>query len=115
MKDVMFDYAVNHDPDAIAMHQWNHPYTKHFTENIMKIKLGKYLKWGQRVSFMWASPDCTSHSNAKGDKPIERGLRILPMGVWRACNPKGFYHSRVKGLGKLPATQIYFHVCKTIS
>lgn len=30
---------------------------------------------------MWASPDCTSHSKAKGGKPKERGLRILPWAV----------------------------------
>lgn len=80
-----FDFAINHDPDAIAMHKKNHPYTKHFTEDIMRVNLKKHVKWGQRVSFMWASPDCTSHSRAKGNKPIERGLRILPMGVWRLC------------------------------
>jgi len=79
------DYAVNHDPDAIRAHSINHPHTHHFTEDVMRIKIGKYLKWGQKVSFMWASPDCTSHSKAKGDKPIKRNLRILPMGVWRAC------------------------------
>jgi DNA (cytosine-5)-methyltransferase 1 len=78
-------YAINHDPDAIICHLKNHPDTKHFTEDIMKVNLRKYLKWGQTVAFMWASPDCTSHSIAKGDKPIERGLRILPMGVWRLC------------------------------
>jgi len=42
------------------------------------------------------------------DAPIFKG-KTHP----RCCpftNPKGFYHSRVKGLGKLPATQIYFHV-----
>jgi DNA (cytosine-5)-methyltransferase 1 len=91
-----FDYAINHDPDAIAMHKINHPYTKHFTEDIMRVNLGKYLKWGQEVGFMWASPDCTSHSSAKGDKPIERKLRILPMGVWRLCK------QILKATGKLP-------------
>lgn len=79
------DIAINHDPDAIAMHKVNHPDTLHFTENILKIKLRNHLKWGQKISFMWASPDCTSHSRAKGNKPIERGLRILPMGVYRLC------------------------------
>jgi DNA (cytosine-5)-methyltransferase 1 len=79
------DIAINHDPDAIAAHLKNHPDTNHFTEDIMRVNLKKYLKWGQRLPFMWASPDCTSHSRAKGNKPIERGLRILPMGVWRLC------------------------------
>jgi DNA (cytosine-5)-methyltransferase 1 len=32
---------------------------------------------------MWASPDCTSHSKAKGGKPREKGLRILPWAVYK--------------------------------
>lgn len=91
-----FDYAINHDPDAIAMHEVNHPYTKHFTEDIMRVNIGKYLTRGQTVSFLWASPDCTSHSNAKGSKPVKRGLRILPMGVWRLCK------QILKATGKVP-------------
>ena len=35
-----FDLAVNHDPFAIAMHSINHPYTKHFTEDIMRVNIG---------------------------------------------------------------------------
>jgi DNA (cytosine-5)-methyltransferase 1 len=79
------DIAINHDPDAIAMHMKNHPDTLHLTEDMLKVDLRKYLKKGQRVRMIWASPDCTSHSRAKGDKPIKRGLRILPMGVYRLC------------------------------
>ncbi|WP_024294984.1 DNA cytosine methyltransferase [Lacrimispora indolis] len=91
-----FDFAINHSPSAISMHKYNHPYTHHFPEDIMRVKIGKFLSWGQRVSFVWASPDCTSHSNAKGDKPIERGLRILPMGVWKQCK------LILKATGKVP-------------
>ena len=32
---------------------------------------------------MWASPDCTSHSKAKGGKPRNKGLRILPWAVFK--------------------------------
>ena len=35
------------------------------------------------MALMWASPDCTSHSKAKGGKPREKGLRILPWAVYR--------------------------------
>ena len=42
----------------------------------------KYVK-GQHVALMWASPDCTSHSKAKGGKPREKGLRILPWAVYK--------------------------------
>lgn len=76
------DIAVNHDPDAILMHKTNHPSTLHLTEDIFKVDLQKYVK-GQHVALMWASPDCTSHSKAKGGKPRKHGLRILPWAVYK--------------------------------
>ena len=76
------DIAINHDPDAILMHKTNHPRTLHLTEDIFKVDLKKYVK-GRHVSLMWASPDCTSHSKAKGGKPREKGLRILPWAVYK--------------------------------
>lgn len=76
------DIAINHDPDAILMHKTNHPDTLHLTEDIFKVDLKKYVH-GKRVVLMWASPDCTSHSKAKGGKPRERGLRILPWAVYK--------------------------------
>ena len=76
------DIAINHDPDAILMHKTNHPDTLHLTEDIFKVDLKKYIK-GQRVALLWASPDCTSHSKAKGGKPREHGLRILPWAVYK--------------------------------
>jgi DNA (cytosine-5)-methyltransferase 1 len=79
------DYAINHDPFAIRMHLRNHPDTYHYTEDIMKVSLKHKLKNDDTVKFMWASPDCTQHSRAKGGKPVEKGLRILPYGVRRLC------------------------------
>ena len=76
------DIAINHDPDAILMHKTNHPDTLHLTEDIFRVDLKKYVK-GRHVALMWASPDCTSHSKAKGGKPRERGLRILPWAVYK--------------------------------
>lgn len=64
------------------MHKTNHPDTLHLTEDIFKVNLRKYVK-NQHVALMWASPDCTSHSKAKGGKPRERGLRILPWAVYK--------------------------------
>lgn len=74
------DIAVNHDPKAIAMHRANHPATHHVTEDIFEADL-KTLVGDEPVDMMWASPDCTSHSKAKGGKPREQGLRILPWAV----------------------------------
>lgn len=76
------DIAVNHDPQAILMHKTNHPDTLHLTEDIFKVDLQKYV--GDRhVDLMWASPDCTSHSKAKGGQPRNNGLRILPWAVYK--------------------------------
>lgn len=76
------DIAVNHDPQAIRMHSVNHPDTLHLTEDIFKVDLQKYV--GKRhVALMWASPDCTSHSKAKGGQPRKKGLRILPWAVYK--------------------------------
>lgn len=76
------DIAINHDPEAIRMHKVNHPDTVHLTEDIFKVDLQKYVK-GRKVALMWASPDCTSHSKAKGGQPRKRGLRILPWAVYK--------------------------------
>lgn len=74
------DIAVNHDPKAIAMHRANHPQTHHVTEDIFEADLRRLV--GDRpVGLMWASPDCTSHSRAKGGKPRLSGLRMLPWAV----------------------------------
>lgn len=76
------DIAVNHDPEAIRMHTVNHPGTIHLTEDIFKVDLKKYVGNGH-VSLMWASPDCTSHSKAKGGQPRKKGLRMLPWAVYK--------------------------------
>lgn len=76
------DIAVNHDPKAIAMHRANHPQTYHMTEDIFQANLAHVVN-GRPVNLMWASPDCTSHSRAKGGKPRENGLRILPWAVYK--------------------------------
>lgn len=76
------DIAINHDPEAIRMHTVNHQNTIHLTEDIFEVDLQKYVK-GRQVSLMWASPDCTSHSKAKGAQPRKKGLRILPWAVYK--------------------------------
>lgn len=89
--------AINHDPAAIRMHTVNHPKTLHLTEDIFQVDLSKYIDADDCVDVMWASPDCTSHSKAKGGQPRELGLRILPWAVYRLCR-------QIKDVtGKLPS------------
>lgn len=74
------DLAINHDPEAIRMHKTNHPKTKHLTEDIWSVDLKKYVR-KNNVELMWASPDCTQFSKAKGGRPRISGLRMLPWAV----------------------------------
>lgn len=85
MAGIEVTIAINHDPAAIRMHTVNHPRTLHLTEDIFQVDLAMYLDPDDTVDVMWASPDCTSHSKAKGGQPREAGLRILPWAVYRLC------------------------------
>lgn len=62
------DLAINHDPDAVAMHKQNHPGTEHLIESVWAVDPTWATK-GRKVSVLWASPDCTHHSKAKGSAP----------------------------------------------
>ena len=70
------DYAINHDPDALAMHRANHPDTVHLSKNIYKVDPLDVV--GRRpVGLLWSSPDCKHFSKAKGGKPVEKNIRDL--------------------------------------
>ena len=70
------DVAVNHDPDAIAVHRTNHPTTQHYCESVFRVDPVE-ATGNQPVGLLWASPDCTHHSKAKGGKPVSSGRRGL--------------------------------------
>jgi DNA (cytosine-5)-methyltransferase 1 len=59
------DIAINHDPEAIAMHAANHPTTKHYIEDVWDVDPVEACA-GRPVGLAWFSPDCTHHSRAKG-------------------------------------------------
>lgn len=81
------DFAINHDPEALAMHQANHPETVHLTENIWKVNPHALTK-GRKVSLLWASPDCRHHSKAKGGAPVSRSVRGLADVILVWAHPK---------------------------
>jgi len=84
------DIAINHSPQAIAMHAANHPRTKHYCENIWEVDPREAC--GSRpVGLLWASPDCTHFSRAKGGQPRSKEVRALAHVVirWaRAVKPR---------------------------
>jgi DNA (cytosine-5)-methyltransferase 1 len=61
------DIAVNHDPQAVAMHAANHPATRHLVCDVREVRPRDVCR--RRVAFAWFSPDCTYHSKARGGKP----------------------------------------------
>lgn len=70
------DVAVNHDPEAVAMHAANHPHTLHLCGDVWDVSPRKVCK-GRPVGLLWLSPDCKHFSKAKGGKPREKKIRSL--------------------------------------
>lgn len=85
------DIAINHDPEAIKMHKANHPYTRHYCENVWAVDPVKACK-GHPVALAWFSPDCKHFSKAKGGKPKDKNIRGL---AWVACRWAGLVRPRV--------------------
>lgn len=70
------DIAINHDPNAIAMHTTNHPDTLHYCESVFDIDPIAATA-GRPVGLAWFSPDCRHFSKAKGSKPVKKEIRGL--------------------------------------
>ena len=90
--------CVNHDANAIASHQANHPDTLHFTEDIRTLELSPLVAHLQKVQkkypdayvVLWASLECTNFSKAKGGQPRDADSRTLAEHLFRyieAINP----------------------------
>ena len=70
------DYAINHDAEALRMHEANHPGTVHIRNNIWQVDPLDVTR-GRPVDLAWFSPDCKHFSKAKGGKPREKSIRDL--------------------------------------
>lgn len=70
------DIAINHDIDAIRMHEVNHPHTRHFCESVWDIDPVEVTQ-GRPVGLAWFSPDCKHFSKARGAVPVSKKIRGL--------------------------------------
>ncbi|WP_296125114.1 DNA cytosine methyltransferase [Pseudomonas sp. Ga0074129] len=70
------DIAINHAPDAVAMHTTNHPHTRHFCESVWEVN-PRDIVGTQPVELCWFSPDCKHFSKAKGNVPVSKEIRGL--------------------------------------
>lgn len=68
--------AINHDQNAIAMHETNHPDTLHYCESVFDID-PVAATCGHPVALAWFSPDCRHFSKAKGSAPVKKEIRGL--------------------------------------
>ncbi|WP_407402273.1 DNA cytosine methyltransferase [Chryseobacterium sp.] len=77
--------CVNHDENAILSHAANHPDTLHFTEDIRTLDLTELISHVKQMRIkypfanlvLWASLECTNHSNAKGGMSRDADSRTL--------------------------------------
>lgn len=74
--------AVDHDETAVAVHAANHPGTLHLHADVWTA-VPREVGEAQDLDLLWASPDCTHFSRAKGDVPRSRGIRSLAWVVVR--------------------------------
>lgn len=88
---ISVDIAINHDLEAIRMHEMNHPDTKHYCEDVWKVNPIDVCN-GHPVGLAWFSPDCKHFSKAKGGKPKDKNIRGL---AWVVCRWAGLVRPRV--------------------
>jgi DNA (cytosine-5)-methyltransferase 1 len=76
------DVAINHSPAAVAVHHANHPQTAHHCQDVWEAD-PRTVCAGRPVALLWASPDCTHFSRAKGGRPRSKRVRSLARVVTR--------------------------------
>jgi len=72
--------AVNHWQKAIDTNKINHPQSKTVCASVENIK-PRELVPGGRLHVLWASPECTNHSQAKGGRPKDEQSRATAWDV----------------------------------
>lgn len=84
------DIAINHDPEALAMHAINHPQTLHLCQSVWDVDPIAVTQ-NRPVALVWLSPDCKHFSKAKGGTPVSkriRGLAWVGMRWVALCKPR---------------------------
>lgn len=67
-------YAINHWQRAIETHQANFPDSEHICRDVADIHPPDLVPGG-KIAVLWMSPECTNHSPARGDKPMDNQSR----------------------------------------
>lgn len=90
--------AVNHWVTAIKTHTSNHPRARHYCASLDSLN-PRELYAENELDILWASPECTHHSIARGGKPVNDQSRATAWCVIRwaeALRPKVILVENVK-------------------
>lgn len=68
--------AVNHWDIAMATHERNHPNARHFCASLEQLNPVEVFEARDKLDLLWASPECTHHSNARGGRPRSNQSRV---------------------------------------
>lgn len=74
--------AVNHWKVAVATHIRNHPTARHFCASLDALNPRELFADGE-LDLLWASPECTHHSIARGGRPVSDQSRATAWCVVR--------------------------------
>lgn len=74
--------AINHWPRAIETHTANHPGARHLCTGIDSVNPRDLFAEGE-LDLLWASPECTHHSRARGGRPMSDQSRATAWCVTR--------------------------------
>jgi DNA (cytosine-5)-methyltransferase 1 len=77
--------GVNHWDRALNSNAINHPYARHFKMEVEDVPADVIFP-RRRLDIMWASPECTEHSYAKGGKSINDQRRANAWSIPRLAN-----------------------------
>ena len=74
--DIRVDFAVNHDPVAIAAHEDNNPWCRHHRGDAWRVR-PRAVIGDAKLGLLLASAACTTHSRARGSAPISKRVHML--------------------------------------
>ena len=72
--------AINHWERAIETHAANYPSAEHFCESVEHLDPTKVVSSG-KLDLLWASPECTHHSKARGGRPKSEQSRATAWNI----------------------------------
>lgn len=95
--------AINHWKDAINTHSLNHPGVRHLQEDLGVVDPRRAVPGGS-LDLLLASPECTSHSFSRGNRPISEQSRAT---AWHPLRWADQLHVKAMIIENVPAFTLW--------